>query len=154
MIFASSKIAIGSDHGGFELKEELKESLKKAGHEVKDCGTFSKDSCDYPDFAKNVAASIRKNESARGILICRNGVGINIAANRFKNIRAVTCFDTALAESSRFHDDTNVLCLGADMMDANKALEITSAWLSAPFDNNERRIRRINKIDQFGILED
>ena len=144
---ACMKIALAADHGGFELKEALKERLKEIGHEVKDYGTFSKDLCDYPDFAKNVAVSIRKKESEKGILICRNGIGMSIAANRFQNIRAVTCFDTDLAKSSRFHDDTNVLCLGADMLNINKALKISSVWLSSPFDNNERRLRRINKMD-------
>ncbi len=140
------KIAIGSDHGGYELKEILKQHLS-GRHEVFDAGTESNESCDYPDIAKKVAARIASEKSDRGILICRNGIGMCIAANRFRGVRAAVCHDETIAVSSRKHDNTNVLCLGADFTGRIESIKIVDTWLSAVFDDQEKRIRRIRKID-------
>lgn len=140
-------IAIGSDHGGFELKERLKRYLEELGYAVQDFGCYGKESVDYPDYAKKVACSVSKGECQKGLLICRNGIGMSIAANRFRVVRAATCFNEDVAMSSREHDDTNVLCLGADFVSEEEAKKITLAWLKARFDDNERRVRRIKKIE-------
>lgn len=138
-------IAIGSDHGGYGLKEKIKNHL--SNHEIKDVGTSGSEACDYPDFAKKVAAIVASKKAERGILICRNGIGMCIAANRFKGIRAAVCYDESTAVSSRKHDNTNVLCLGADYTDRDKSIKIIDAWLNAGFDSQERRLRRIKKIE-------
>lgn len=141
------KIAIGSDHGGYELKEKVRNHL--AGkHKVTDVGTGSKESCDYPDFAKKVAMLISSKKVDRGILICRSGIGMCIAANRFKGVRAAVCHDEKAARIGRKHNDTNVLCLGADFTDEEESVKITEAWLNTGFDSNEKRVRRIEKIDK------
>ena len=141
------RIAIGADHGGFTLKETIKKYLEGRGYSVHDYGTFSPASVDYPDFAKKVAKAITSGECERGILLCRNGIGMSIAANRFKNVRAVTCYDVETAKSSRVHDNTNVLSLGADFLDEKKATEIVDSWIRTEFDDSERRVRRIRMID-------
>ncbi|MFC2143086.1 ribose 5-phosphate isomerase B [Candidatus Aenigmatarchaeota archaeon] len=142
------KISIGSDHGGYELKEQIKSYLEK-NHDVKDHGTFSKESVDFPSFAKAVSISVSRGDCDRGVLICRNGIGMSIAANRLRGVRAVTCYNSDTAKSSRFHDETNVLCLGADFTDEEKSLEIIEAWLKQDFDDNEHRIRRLKKMDEW-----
>ncbi len=141
------KIAIGSDHGGYELKEELKKHLS-VNYEIIDVGIESNEPCDYPDVAKKVADSIVSEKSEKGLLICRNGIGMCIAANRFRGVRAAVCYDEKTAVSGRKHDNTNVLCLGADFTGRIESIKIVDAWLGADFDNQERRVRRIRKIDE------
>lgn len=141
------KIAVGADHGGFEYKEEIVELLKKSGYEVKDFGTYSKESCDYPVFAKEVANKVADKEFDRGILICGTGIGMSIAANKVKGIRAALCSDTFSAKATREHNDSNILCLGARVIDSKLACDIVKIWLNTPFSDEERHIRRIGMIE-------
>ncbi len=140
------RIAIGSDHGGFEYKEAVINHLKSTGYDVLDCGTYSKDSCDYPDIAKEVAAKILDNEAEKGILICGTGIGMSISANKFKGIRAALCSDTFSAHATREHNDSNILCLGQRVIGESLALEIVDTWLKAEFQGG-RHQKRIDKIE-------
>ncbi len=142
------KIAIGSDHAGFALKQELTGYLKKQGHAVRDFGTDSEASCDYPDFAFPVARAVAAGEYERGILICGSGVGVTITANRVKGIRAVNVNNLYTARQSREHGDANVLCLAGQRLPVKKALRILEVWLKTPFSGGERHLRRIRKLDQ------
>jgi len=144
------KIALGSDHAGFALKEALKKQLMKAGHEIKDFGAYSKESCDYPDFAFLVAGEVLEGKYERGILVCGSGVGMSIAANRLRGIRAALVSDLHTAKQSRAHGDTNILCLGAKRIKPPLANKIVTTWLATPFSNEERHLRRIKKIDREG----
>ena len=123
-------IAIGSDHGGYELKEELKKCLEEEGLEYKDYGAFSTDRVDYPLVAKEVSNAVATNECERGILICRSGYGMAMVANKFKGVRSAPCFCTRAAEFSRLHNNTNVLSLGADYVTVDEAKEILKTWLN------------------------
>lgn len=140
-------IALGSDHGGFELKQKVIEYLKKENIEYKDFGTYTKESCDYPQYAKLVADSIVKGESEKGILICGTGIGISIAANKVKGIRAALCHDCFSAKATREHNDANVLAMGARVIGEGLAIEIVKAFLGTDFSNDERHIRRIKQIE-------
>jgi ribose 5-phosphate isomerase B len=142
------KIAIGSDHAGFLLKQELIGYLKKRGFDYRDFGTDSTASCDYPDFAFPVARAVATGEFERGVLICGSGVGVTITANRVKGIRAVNVNNLYTARQSRAHGDANVLCLAGQRLPAAKALRILGVWLKTPFSGEERHLRRIRKIDQ------
>lgn len=142
------KIAIGSDHGGLELKNELINYLKELGHDVKDFGTYTKDSCDYPIYAKKVCESFLKGEADRGILICSTGIGMSIVANKFKGVRCALVTDTTSAKLTREHNDTNVLALGAKNVSCDLAKEICKIWLETKFSEEERHIRRINMIEE------
>ena len=139
--------ALGCDHGGYELKQEIMNHLKEQGLEYKDYGTYSEASCDYPDFAKAVAEAILNGECESGILICGTGIGISIAANRYPGIRAANCTDCFMAEATRAHNDANILALGARVLGAGLALKIVDTFLNTPFSNDERHIRRIEKIE-------
>lgn len=142
------KLIIASDHGGFRLKSELVELLKKAGHEVEDIGTHSDARCDYPDLAHAVARSILGGKGAeRGILVCGTGVGMSIAANRHAGIRAVVCSDTYTAKLSRDHNDSNVLCIGERVLGSGLAWEVVSTWLAEPASTDERHTKRRAKIE-------
>ena len=141
------KIAIGADHGGYEYKNNIIDLLKNKGYEVKDFGTYSNESCDYPEFAKKVAESVANGNFDRGILICGTGIGMSIVANKFKGIRAALCSDTFSAKATREHNNSNILCMGARVISFEKAVEITRLWLETPFSNEERHIRRINMIE-------
>ncbi len=141
------KIAIGADHGGYEYKESIKSTLQAKGYEVIDFGTNSNESCDYPLFAKAVSKSVVSKECDRGILICGTGIGMSIVANKFKGIRAALCSDEFSAKATREHNDSNILCMGARVIDKDLALKITAIWLETPFSNEERHIRRINMIE-------
>ena len=141
-------IAIGSDHGGFELKQDIIAHLKEKGLDVKDYGTYSKESCDYPDYAKAVARAILAGEAERGILICGTGIGISIAANRFKGIRAADCTDCYMARMTREHNDANVLALGERVVGKGLALMIVDTFLETPFSEGERHLNRIKKLDE------
>jgi len=140
-------IAIGSDHGGFELKEKLMEHLSERGLEYKDFGTYSSASCDYPVYAKAVANAVASGECDRGIIICGTGIGVSITANKVRGIRAALCGDCFSAEATRQHNDANVLCMGARVVGEGLALRIADTFLDTPFSNDERHIRRISMIE-------
>lgn len=141
-------IAIGCDHGGYELKQEVMNHLKTRNIEFKDFGSFTTDSCDYPEFAKKVAHSVIEKECELGILICGTGIGISIAANKIKGIRAALCHDCFSAEATRSHNNANILAMGARVVGAGHALKIVDTFLDTPFSNDERHIRRINLIEE------
>ena len=140
-------IAIGSDHGGFELKKEILAHLDARGLEYKDFGTYSDASCDYPVYGKAVAKAVASGECERGIIICGTGIGISIAANKVHGIRAALCGDCFSAEATRQHNDANVLALGARVVGPGLALKIVDTFLDTPFSNGERHIRRIEMIE-------
>jgi ribose 5-phosphate isomerase B len=144
------KIALGSDHAGYDLKEKVKGFLCGMGIDVHDAGTESKDSVDYPDFAKKVAVQVRDGKVDRGILMCGTGVGVCIAANKVRGIRAVLASDPEIARLSRQHNDANVLCLAGWFTDAKKAQELVHIWLETDFDGgrHQRRLEKIQKLEQ------
>ena len=142
------KIAIGSDHAGFKTKEIVKEFLTRKGHEVKDLGTNSEESVDYPDFAYPVAEAVASGEAERGILVCGSGVGMAITANKVKGIRAVLAHDTYTSKQSREHGDANVLCLAGRKLSKAQADKIVDVWLKTEFSGEERHLRRIKKIER------
>ena len=139
-------IAVGSDHAGFELKQIVMAHLKERGEEFKDYGTYTKDSCDYPDYAEAVSQAIIKGEADKGILICGTGIGISIAANRHREIRAALCGDCFSAEATREHNDANVLAMGARVVADGLALKIVDTFLDTPFSNGANHIRRVAKL--------
>lgn len=141
-------IAIGCDHGGFELKQEIMKHLEKNNVEYKDFGTYTKDSCDYPVYAKKVAKAILSGECEKGILICGTGIGIGIAANKFKGIRAALCHDVFSAQATREHNDANVLTMGERVVGPGLALKIVDTFLTTEFSNDERHINRIRQIEE------
>ena len=140
------KIALGADHGGFALKEIVKKHLEGKGFEVLDKGCYSTDSVDYPTYAKSVANSVLDKEADFGILICGTGIGISIAANRFKGIRAALCSNTTMAKLTREHNDANILALGARMTGDILALEIVDEFLRTEFEGG-RHLTRIQAIE-------
>ena len=141
------RIAIGADHGGFPLKEELAGILRQAGHEVEDLGAHQYNSeDDYPDFALAVARAVVDGKARRGIVVCGSGVGASVAANKVKGARAALCHDTYSAHQGVEHDDLNVLCLGGRIIGIELAKEITEAYLGAEFSGEERHQRRLSKI--------
>jgi len=137
------KIALGCDHGGFALKNELVPLLEQSGHTIVDLGTYSEESVDYPDFADQVCAAIKEGSCDRGILICGTGIGMSIAANRHRHIRAALCHEAFTARMSREHNDANVLCLGARVLGIAIALDIVKAWMETEFAGG-RHLRRIS----------
>ena len=141
----SHKIAIASDHAGFELKQLLIESLS-SDLEIEDLGTDSLESCDFPDYATKVSEFVLNNEDTKGVLICGTGVGMSIAANKVKGIRASNVTNVKTAIQSVEHNDVNVLCLGSENLDIEAAKEITESFLNSSFLNEERYINRINKL--------
>jgi len=142
------KIAIGSDHAGFKLKNQITGYLKKTHIAFKDFGTYSEIACDYPDIAFPVARAVAAGKFDRGILICGSGVGMTITANRVKGVRAVNVKDLYTARQSREHGDANVLCLAGRRLKTKKAIKILEVWLKTPFSGEGRHLRRIRKIDQ------
>ncbi|MDO8489303.1 MAG: ribose 5-phosphate isomerase B [Candidatus Omnitrophota bacterium] len=145
-----SKILIAADHAGFTLKEKLKDFLEKKGIGVKDLGTYSKERCDYPVFAYELAKDISEGKSTRGILICKSGVGNSIVANRLPGVRAALCHNITIARLSRQHNDSNVLVLGSAFVKADLAKRIISAWLNTKFlgGRHLKRLKIINQIDK------
>ena len=139
-------IALGSDHGGFELKEIVKKHLEERGLEYKDFGTYSLDSCDYPQFGRAAAEAVASGECEKGIVICTTGIGISITANKVKGIRCALCSETTSARLTREHNDANVLALGGGMTGPLLALEIVDTFLDTPFSNMEKHARRISQI--------
>ncbi len=140
-------IAIGSDHGGFELKQEIMAHLKKRGLEYRDFGTYTPESCDYPVYGKAVAHAVASGECERGILICGTGIGISITANKIPGIRAALCTDCFCAEATRLHNDANILALGGRVVGPGLALKIVDTFLDTPFSGDERHKRRISMIE-------
>ncbi|MBV5316229.1 MAG: ribose 5-phosphate isomerase B [Desulfobulbaceae bacterium] len=136
------KIALGCDHGGLALKNEMVHWLAQAGHEVNDVGCHTEDSVDYPIFADKVCGEIIEGRSSFGILICGTGIGMSIAANRHRQIRAALCHEAFTARMSREHNDANVLCLGARVLGSALALDIVKSWLATEFAGG-RHLRRI-----------
>ncbi|MBQ9732993.1 MAG: ribose 5-phosphate isomerase B [Clostridia bacterium] len=140
-------IAIGCDHGGFELKKAIMAHLEKRGLEYKDYGTYSDASCDYPVYGKAVAEAVAAGECDKGILICGTGIGISITANKVPGVRAALCSDCFSAQATREHNDANVLAMGARVLGEGLALKIVDTFLDTPFSNDERHIRRISMIE-------
>ncbi|MDP2750746.1 MAG: ribose 5-phosphate isomerase B [Nanoarchaeota archaeon] len=143
---------LGSDHAGFVVKEKIKKLLDSKRVEYSDLGTYSETSVDYPDFAIKVAKSVAKNKNQglrnRGILVCGSGVGMSIAANKVKGIRAVAAYDVYTAKMSRLHNDSNILALRARNFPFEKTKKIISAWLNTDFSNEARHKKRINKMEE------
>lgn len=142
------KIVIGSDHGGYELKNKLIEYLKTEKYDVEDLGTHSKESCDYPLIGFKVAEAVGAGKAARGILICKTGVGMAIVANKLNGVRAAACYDNDMARSSREHNDCNIIVLAANYTDFTKAKEMLKIWLTAKH-IGERHARRVKQIKDF-----
>lgn len=140
------KIAIGADHGGFELKETLATELKKRGVVVEDVGCYSQQAVDYPDYARAVAVMVSEGLVNQGILICRTGLGMSMAANKFPRVRAALCLTPAMAKAARSHNDANILVFGSDLGAPEAALAILDAWLKAEFASEDRHQRRVDKI--------
>ena len=149
------EIVIGADHGGFRLKEELKQFIKQLGYDVEDVGTSSEESCDYPDYAFKVADAVGKSDSLQpfplvmGILACRSAAGMMIAANKVRGVRAVAAMDEKSARHSREHNAANILGLSGDWTPLEDARKIVKAWLETPFSGEERHARRLLKIADF-----
>jgi ribose 5-phosphate isomerase B len=144
------RIAIGADHGGFELKEELKGFLREMGHQVQDLGTHGEESVHYPGFAVLVARQISQGEADRGILICGTGIGMSIVANRFPGVRAALCHDLYTAIMSRKHNDANCLALGGRVLGKGLAKEMVRVWLETPFEGgrHELRLAQIRELEK------
>lgn len=141
-------IAIGSDHGGYDLKEVVIAHLKEKGIDVKDMGCYDKSSCDYPVYGRAVAKAVADGSCEKGIVICTTGIGISITANKVKGIRAALCADTLTAKLTRLHNNSNVLALGAGVVGPNLALEIVDTFLNTEFSKDERHQRRIDAIEE------
>lgn len=142
------KIAIGSDHGGYALKQEIMKHLETRKVEYTDFGCYEESSCDYPVYARAVATAVTDKTCEFGILICGTGIGISIAANKISGIRAALCTDCFCAEATRQHNDANILCLGGRVVGAGLACKIVDTFLDTPFSNDERHIRRIHLIEE------
>ena len=141
------KIAIGSDHAGFELKENIKNFLAEKGYEYHDFGAETLDpQDDYPEYGRKAAEAVASGEYDRGIVVCGTGMGMSIAANKVPGIRAVACYDTDMARISRSHNDANILALGGRLVAKELASDIVAVWLETPFSEEERHVRRIKKI--------
>ena len=140
------KIAIGSDHGGFEMKEALKEFLVGQSVQVEDVGCFSKDPVDYPDMAALVAANVSQGLVDQGIVICTTGIGVSIVANKFPRVRAALCHDELTAQMARRHNNANALCLASDVLGEELMRRIVNSWLNTEFEPGGRHHRRVRKI--------
>lgn len=140
-------IAIACDHGGFDLKKTVIAHLQENGYEVKDFGTWDKQSCDYPDYARPAAEAVASGEAEKGIVICTTGIGVSIVANKVHGIRCALCHDVTGARLTRQHNDANMLALGAGLTGENTALDIVDTFLTTEFSNGERHKRRIAKIE-------
>ncbi|MGN1043750.1 MAG: ribose 5-phosphate isomerase B [Acutalibacteraceae bacterium] len=146
-------LSIGSDHAGYELKIKIEDYLNSKNIEFKDVGTFNEESCDYPIFAEKASRLVSEGYCEKGILVCGSGVGMCIASNKIKNIRAVLCFDSEIAALSRKHNDANVLCLGGRFIDFESAKKIVDIFLNTPFEGgrHKKRIELIKNLEnEFG----
>ncbi len=140
------RIAIGADHAGFRLKEDIKSYLRVRGNDVMDVGTHSEEPADYPDFAKAVGQAVANGGAERGIMVCGSGVGACVVANKIRGVRAGMCHDTYSAHQGVEHDDMNVLCLGSRIIGINLALELVEAFTKARFTEEDRHKRRLSKV--------
>ena len=140
------KIAIGCDHGAFDLKNAVVKHLQGKGYEVCDFGCYSLDSCDYPDFAKAAAEAVASGACEKGIVLCTTGIGISIAANKVKGIRCALLSDPLSARMTREHNDTNMMAMGAGIVGKNLALEIVDTWIGTEFSGEAKHQRRIDKV--------
>jgi ribose 5-phosphate isomerase B len=147
------KIALGTDHAGYELKERIKQHLIEKGHEVKDYGTYSAESCDYPDFIYPAALAVAKGECGRAIVLGGSGNGEIIVANKVRGIRCAMCWSEEGARLSRAHNDANAISLGARMVPVELALKMVDVWLTTPFDGGRhaRRVRKITALDKCSL---
>lgn len=143
-------LAIGADHGGYKLKEEIKKYLEEKEIEYKDFGTYSEERVDYPDIAKEVSKAVQTKKCDKGILICRSGYGMSMVANKFKGIRSAPCFEETAAKFSRMHNDANVLALGADYVTTSTAIQIVRMWLATEFEGgrHSERLALIEEIEK------
>ena len=142
------KIAIGCDHGALALKNKLVERLEKQGYDVKDFGTYTPESCDYPEFAGAAAKAVAAGECEKGIVLCTTGIGVSIAANKVRGIRCALLSDLMSAKLTRLHNDTNMMALGAGVVGEMLALQIVDTWLGTEFSGDARHARRIAKVMQ------
>jgi len=142
-------IALGSDHGGLELKEAVKRLLLERGVEIEDCGAYNGDSVDYPDFGEKVARKVSSGEVDKGILFCGTGIGMSIVANKFPRVRAALVTDSFMARMAREHNDANILVLGGRVLEGNKVQEIVTAWLDAVFEGGRHK----GRLDKIALLE-
>ena len=143
------KISMGCDHGGFDLKEDIKAFLTEQGHEVEDFGCYGKESCDYPEFAEAAARAVAEGKCERGIVICTTGIGISISANKVKGVRCALCSEPWSAEMTRRHNDSNMLAMGAGVVGPNLARQIVTAFLKHDFEGgrHQRRVDRMMEIE-------
>jgi ribose 5-phosphate isomerase B len=143
-------LAIGNDHAGLELKKDILSLLDQKGHTYNDCGTYTTTSCDYPDFAIQVCLAVQNKEADFGLLICGTGIGMSIVANKHVGIRASLVQDLFCAKTTREHNNSNVLCLGARLLDTTTALSIVTTWLETPFEGgrHQRRLDKISKVEE------
>lgn len=141
------RIALGSDHGGYDLKIKVIEHLKERGIDCKDFGCYDKNSCDYPEFGRTAAEAVASGEFDRGIVVCTTGIGISMAANKIAGVRCALCTDPYLAKMTRLHNDANMLALGGGVTGVNLALEIVDTFLDTEFSEGENHKRRIRKIE-------
>ena len=139
-------IAIGSDHGGFDMKQVIIKYFEEQGIAYKDYGCYDKSSCDYPVFGKAVAEAVAKGECEKGIVVCTTGIGISMVANKVPGVRCALCSESLSAKMTRLHNDANVLALGGAMVGANLALDIVETFLNTPFSEEEKHIRRVGMI--------
>lgn len=142
------RIAVGADHAGYRLKEYLAARLREEGHEVVDMGTHSEERTDYPLYAFRVAEAVAAGEAERGVLVCGTGIGMCIAANKVRGVRAALCWSVETAELSRRHNDANVICLGGRLLEPGEAWRILDVWLRTPFDGG-RHARRLALIEEY-----
>ena len=140
------KISIGCDHGALALKELVVTHLTKKGYEVKDFGTYTAESCDYPEFAAAAARAVASGECDKGIVLCTTGIGVSIAANKVKGIRCALLSDTKSAQLTREHNDTNMMAIGAGIISEELALQIVNIWVNTEFSGSPRHARRIEKV--------
>ncbi len=148
------KAAIASDHRGYKLKEEVKVGLEKSGLEVQDCGTYSEESCDYPDFARKALERFMKKEATFVFLICGSGIGMSIYANKFPGVRAALCLNAEMAQMAREHNDANVLVLSSIFTSASELTKILHNWLESSFQGgrHERRVAKIRQLEETDAL--
>ena len=142
------KVAIGADHGAFDRKAEVIAHLEAAGHEVKDFGTYTPASCDYPEIGRSVANAVAAGEFDRGIVMCTTGIGISIVANKVKGIRCALCSDCTSARLTREHNDANMLSIGAGIIGPNLTMDIVDIFMNTEFSGEEKHVRRIGKIEE------
>lgn len=141
------KVSIACDHGAYEFKEDIKKYLQDKGYEMLDCGCFSMESCDYPDFARKAAEAVADGTVDKGIVLCTTGIGVSIVANKVKGVRCALCHNEHTAKMTRLHNDSNVLAMGASQVDSETAHKMVDIFLTTDFSGEERHQRRIDKIE-------